>query len=146
MDTQKIGGMSMVKSKAGELNRFELNLLSAFDGVTMSPEEVEELFLEYKLRRYGEDREMIKELIFDLEKGLFQLNDEIVKQYVEILYNVYNSPCKESIDKFKMVLEDIGFKKVEKYINDLFMAGYISKIGDGYTITEKGLEMVKHKK
>ncbi|ABR55128.1 conserved hypothetical protein [Methanococcus vannielii SB] len=136
----------MTKTTASELSKFELNLLSAFDGVNLSPEEVEEIFLEYKLKRYGEDREMIKDLIFDLEKGFFDLNREVVKEYVEILYGVYNSPCKESVDRYKMVLEDIGFKKVEKYINELFNGGYISKIGDGYTITDKGLEMLKHRK
>ena len=136
----------MVKPETGELNRFQLNLLSAFEGSVLSVEEIEKLYIEHKLKHYGEDRESVKELIFDLEKGFFKLNDEVIKEYVEILYNVYNSPCKESIDKYEMILEDIGFKKVEKYLEELEKFAYISKLGDGYNITEKGSEMLNHKK
>jgi predicted transcriptional regulator len=45
-----------------------------------------------------------------------------------------------------MILDDIGFKKVEKYLEELEKSAYISKMGDGYNITEKGSEMLKHKK
>ncbi|GAA0129174.1 hypothetical protein [Methanococcus maripaludis] len=103
----------MAKPETGELNRFQLNLLSAFEGSVLSLDEIEKLYIEHKLKHYGEDRESVKELIFDLEKGFFKLNDEVIKEYVEILYNVYNSPCKESIDRYEMILEDMVLKRLK---------------------------------
>ena len=51
-----------------------------------------------------------------------------------------------SIHYTKLYEEDIGVKKVEKYLDELEKSAYISKLGDGYNITEKGSEMLKHKK